>query len=89
MTGTAATSSEEFYKVYGLNTVAIPTNKPSCRTDHNDLIFQSETGKMNAIAKQVRELHLKGQPVLSARSPSRRTSFSRRISSRRASRTKY
>ena len=64
MTGTAATSSEEFYKVYGLNTVAIPTNRPNCRTDHNDLIFQSETGKMNAIAKQVRELHLKGQPVL-------------------------
>jgi preprotein translocase subunit SecA len=64
MTGTAATSAEEFYKVYGLNTVAIPTNKPSTRADHNDLIFQSETGKMNAIAKQVRELHLKGQPVL-------------------------
>src|SRR3989344_3204470 len=64
MTGTAATSSEEFYKVYGLNTVAIPTNKPSSRTDHNDLIFQSETGKMNAIAKQVRELHKAGQPVL-------------------------
>ncbi len=64
MTGTAATSAEEFYKVYGLNTVAIPTNRPSTRTDHNDLIFQSEGGKMNAIAKQVRELHLKGQPVL-------------------------
>ena len=64
MTGTALTSSEEFYKVYGLNTVAVPTNKPSCRTDHDDLIFQTEEGKFRAIAKRVKELHGKGQPVL-------------------------
>ena len=42
MTGTAVTSKEEFYKVYGLDTVAVPTNKPIARRDHNDLIFQSE-----------------------------------------------
>jgi preprotein translocase subunit SecA len=64
MTGTAATSSEEFYKVYGLNTVIVPTNKPSARTDHEDLIFQTEEGKMRAIARRVKELHEKGQPVL-------------------------
>ncbi len=64
MTGTAVTSSEEFYKVYGLNTVVVPTNKPAARVDTNDLIFQTEQGKFKAIARRVRELHDKGQPVL-------------------------
>lgn len=64
MTGTAATSSEEFYKVYGLETVVIPTNKPSARVDRNDYIFQTESGKMRAIARTVKERHEKGQPVL-------------------------
>ena len=64
MTGTALTSSEEFYKVYGLNTVAVPTNKPNQRTDLDDLIFQTEEGKMRAMAKAVKKLHEKGQPVL-------------------------
>ncbi len=64
MTGTAATSSEEFYKVYGLNTVAVPTNKPAQRKDLDDMIFQTEQGKFKAIARHVRELHEKGQPVL-------------------------
>jgi preprotein translocase subunit SecA len=64
MTGTALTSSEEFYKVYGLNTIAVPTNKPSARTDHDDLILQTESGKFKAIARRVKELHEKGQPVL-------------------------
>jgi preprotein translocase subunit SecA len=50
MTGTALTSSEEFYKVYGLNTVEIPTNNPVQRIDHNDLIFRTEKGKFTAIA---------------------------------------
>ncbi len=64
MTGTAVTSSEEFYKVYGLNTVVVPTNRVAQRKDHDDLIFQSEAGKMRAIAARVREMHQKGQPVL-------------------------
>ncbi len=64
MTGTALTSSEEFYKVYGLNTVVVPTNKIAARKDHDDLIFQTENGKMKAIASKVKELHEKGQPVL-------------------------
>ena len=64
MTGTATTSSEEFYKVYGLNTVAIPSNKPSARTDKNDLIYQTENGKLLAIARKVKELQKNGQPVL-------------------------
>ncbi|MFM2357831.1 MAG: hypothetical protein RJA61_568 [Candidatus Parcubacteria bacterium] len=64
MTGTAATSSEEFFKVYGLETFEVPTNKPIARKDHNDLIFQTEKGKFKALARQVKTLQKKGQPVL-------------------------
>ncbi len=64
MSGTAETSSEEFYKVYGLSVIVIPTNKAIARTDHNDLIFQSEAGKYKAIAKDVKRRHMQGQPVL-------------------------
>lgn len=64
MTGTALTSKEEFFKVYGLEVASIPTNKPIARIDHDDLIFQTEFGKFKAVAKKVKELHHKGQPVL-------------------------
>jgi preprotein translocase subunit SecA len=64
MTGTAATSAEEFLKVYGLDVIVIPTNKPIIRIDNTDLIFQSEKGKFQAIAKKVKDLNTKGQPVL-------------------------
>ncbi len=64
MTGTAATSAEEFIKVYGLDVIVIPTNQPVVRLDHNDLIFQTEKGKFQAIAKKVKELNTLGTPVL-------------------------
>ena len=64
MSGTAKTSEEEFYKVYGLPVVTIPTHNDINRTDNSDLIFQSEKGKWKAIASKVKELHEKGQPVL-------------------------
>ncbi|OHA18427.1 MAG: preprotein translocase subunit SecA [Candidatus Taylorbacteria bacterium RIFCSPHIGHO2_01_FULL_46_22b] len=64
MTGTALTSKEEFFKVYGLDTVSIPTHRPMVRIDKNDLIFQNEKGKFMAVAKKVKELSQKGQPVL-------------------------
>ena len=64
MTGTAATSAEEFLKVYGLDVIVVPTNRPVVRLDHGDLIFQTEKGKFQAIAKKVKELYGKGQPVL-------------------------
>ncbi|MEY2641086.1 MAG: hypothetical protein RL150_479 [Candidatus Parcubacteria bacterium] len=64
MTGTAKTNEEEFFKVYGLEVVEVPTNKPIARLDKNDLIFQTQTGKFKAIAKRVRALHESGQPVL-------------------------
>lgn len=64
MTGTAATSSEEFFKVYGLNVAVVPTNKPTVRDDRNDQIFRTELGKFKAIAREVKKLHDLGQPVL-------------------------
>lgn len=64
MTGTAKTSSEEFYKVYGLDVVEIPTNRPIARKDQDDLIYQTEKGKFKALARKVKELNQKGQPVL-------------------------
>ena len=64
MTGTALTSEEEFYSVYGLHTIAVPTNIPTKRIDQGDLIFQTEKGKFKAIARAVKEINQKGQPVL-------------------------
>lgn len=64
MTGTAKTSAEEFFKVYGLDTIVIPTNKEIERIDLDDLIFQTEIGKFKAIARKVKELNEQGQPVL-------------------------
>jgi preprotein translocase subunit SecA len=64
MTGTALSSEEEFYTVYKLEVVVVPTNKPSARKDHDDLIFQTSAGKYRAVARAVKERHLKGQPVL-------------------------
>lgn len=64
MTGTAETSSEEFLKVYGLDVIVIPTHRPVSRVDRSDLIFQTEKGKFKAIAGKIKELNIKGQPVL-------------------------
>ncbi len=64
MTGTAKTSAEEFFKVYGLDVVEVPTNRAVVRKDEDDLIFQTENGKFSAIARKIKELHQKGQPVL-------------------------
>ena len=64
MTGTAMTESEEFYDIYKLNVVTIPTNKEMLRKDFNDKIFRSEKEKYNAITNKIIECNLKGQPVL-------------------------
>jgi preprotein translocase subunit SecA len=64
MTGTAATSAEEFFKVYGIDTLVVPPNRLIARADHNDLIFRTEKGKFTAVARKIKELHEKGQPVL-------------------------
>lgn len=64
MTGTAATESEEFYKIYKLEVLSIPTNKPVIRVDKPDLIFFGTKGKYKAIAQDIKERHAHGQPVL-------------------------
>ena len=64
MTGTALSSEEEFYSVYGLDVVVVPTNKPIARKDYDDLIFQTRAGKYRAVARTVATCHASGQPVL-------------------------
>lgn len=64
MTGTAATESEEFKKIYNLNVITIPTHRDTQRIDDNDLIFKTQRSKYAAIASKVEELHRIGQPVL-------------------------
>ncbi|HNU81192.1 MAG TPA: preprotein translocase subunit SecA [bacterium] len=64
MTGTALTEAEEFYKIYKLETVVIPTNKPNIRKDLNDLIYRTEENKFNAVIREIKARHEKGQPVL-------------------------
>ncbi len=64
MTGTALTSQEEFFTVYNLEVIPVPTNRKISRLDHTDLIFQNERGKFAAIINKVKEVHAKGQPIL-------------------------
>lgn len=64
MTGTAVTSAEEFDKVYKLEVIIIPTNKPMVRDDLSDKVYKTEMSKFKAITEEVRERRKKGQPVL-------------------------
>ncbi|NCO00056.1 preprotein translocase subunit SecA [Candidatus Falkowbacteria bacterium] len=64
MTGTAATEAEEFHKIYNLETIIIPTNKPNDRKDLNDLIYRTEEDKFLAVIRDIKERSAKGQPVL-------------------------
>ena len=64
MTVTAITSAEELHKVYNLEVIQIPTNKPMIRNDRPDRIYQTEDGKWHAVAREIKERHAKGQPVL-------------------------
>ncbi|USN96357.1 MAG: preprotein translocase subunit SecA [Candidatus Nomurabacteria bacterium] len=64
MTGTAFTEAEEFQQIYSLDVVQVPSNRPIARVDHDDLIFRTETGKLKAVAKAIKEYHEAGRPVL-------------------------
>ena len=64
MTGTAITSAEEFYKVYGLETISIPPNKQCIRIDHPDMIFINSNQKWEAVVNKIEELYKIGRPVL-------------------------
>ncbi|MBI4303849.1 MAG: preprotein translocase subunit SecA [Chloroflexi bacterium] len=64
MTGTAATEAEEFHKIYKLEVVVIPTNKPMIRDDASDRIYKDEQSKFKAVVREVEELYKQKQPVL-------------------------
>ncbi|MCX7589873.1 MAG: preprotein translocase subunit SecA [Patescibacteria group bacterium] len=64
MTGTAQTSAEEFYKVYGLEVYSIPPNKPCIRKDLPDIIYKNQISKWKAIVEEVEKVHKTGQPIL-------------------------
>jgi preprotein translocase subunit SecA len=64
MTGTAATSAEEFDKVYGLEVIIVPTNEPMIRKDLADRVYKTEKGKFEALVREIKEKYQKGQPVL-------------------------
>ena len=64
MTGTAATQSVEFLRIYGLQVETIPTNRPRIRTDHPDVLFPTKAEKEEAVVTEIRRAHATGQPVL-------------------------
>ncbi|HUS51854.1 MAG TPA: preprotein translocase subunit SecA [Candidatus Bathyarchaeia archaeon] len=64
MTGTAATEAEEFEKIYQLEVVIVPTNKPMIRKDNADLVYKTERAKYAAVVAEIEKCHKKGQPVL-------------------------
>ncbi|WP_340262419.1 preprotein translocase subunit SecA [Roseobacter sp. HKCCA0882] len=64
MTGTAATEAEEFFEIYKLGVVEVPTNRPVARIDDHDQVYRTAAEKYKAIVESIREAHEKGQPVL-------------------------
>jgi preprotein translocase subunit SecA len=64
MTGTAVTSAEEFDKVYNLEAISIPTNKPMIRNDLPDRVYKTEAGKFKALTEEIKKKHQLGQPIL-------------------------
>ena len=64
MTGTALTEEKEFRNTYGMDAIAIPTNKPVARIDHEDAVYKTKKEKFKAVVDEVAEAHEKGQPVL-------------------------
>lgn len=64
MTGTAKTEEDEFRKIYGMDVVVIPTNRPLIRQDLPDAVYRSEEGKLKAVVEEIVQRHSTGQPVL-------------------------
>ncbi len=64
MTGTAMTEKEEFFKIYGLTVVAVPTNRENIRTDVSDRVYKDQSAKYTAVIERVKEIHATGQPIL-------------------------
>src|SRR5262249_27842886 len=64
MTGTAETEASEFFDIYKLGVLVIPTNKPVARQDANDSVYKTKREKYNAVLKEIKEIHSKGRPIL-------------------------
>ena len=64
MTGTAKTEEQEFQKIYGLDVIVVPTNKPNIRIDYPDVIYKTKRAKYRAVVKTIEKLHAVGRPVL-------------------------
>src|SRR6185369_4397182 len=64
MSGTVMRARDEFKKVYKLEVIQIPTNRPLIRVDHNDLFFKTEKGKFEGLVKKIAQIHGRGQPLL-------------------------
>ncbi|MFT4556003.1 MAG: preprotein translocase subunit SecA [Planctomycetaceae bacterium] len=64
MTGTAMTEADEFLKIYGLDVISVPTNRPMRRVNQTDVIYRSEREKWNAVIDEIRDVHETGRPVL-------------------------
>ncbi|WP_112297227.1 preprotein translocase subunit SecA [Lactiplantibacillus plantarum] len=64
MTGTAKTEQEEFREIYNMEVITIPTNRPMIRDDRSDLLYPTLQSKFNAVVKEIKQLHEKGQPML-------------------------
>ena len=64
MTGTALTEEKEFRNIYEMDVIAIPTNRPVVRKDHDDVVYKTKKEKFNAVVNEIEETHKKGQPVL-------------------------
>ena len=84
MSGTAVTEAEEFFKIYSLDVLSIPTNKPVIRQDHPDVVYRSEEAKLRAVARAIMVCHSQGQPVLvGTTSVERSEELSRRLAAER------
>lgn len=64
MTGTAVTEAEEFGDIYGLGVVEVPTNRPIARVDEHDQVYRTSREKFEGVVKEIKEAHVKGQPIL-------------------------
>ncbi|MCT7399906.1 preprotein translocase subunit SecA [Eubacterium sp. LFL-14] len=64
MTGTALTEEKEFRDIYSMDVVAIPTNRPVARIDHDDAVFKTKKEKLHAVIEEIKKSYAKGQPVL-------------------------
>ena len=64
MTGTALTEEKEFRNIYEMDVIAIPTNRPVVRKDHEDVVYKTKKEKFNAVVNEIEATHKKGQPVL-------------------------